>query len=391
MGKWTAMFDGELGVIGALGRDSLAAIPARGGVLALLDMKDRPIVLIAAADLRGRLRHRLAAPESDEPSRRADLRAVTRRVLWKRTFSHFETDLYYLTIARAIWPTTYAKLVAPKPAWFVHVDPGEAHPHFSRTRNLGARAGRYVGPFLDGRSAERFIDALQDAFDLCRDVACLRQAPHGRPCSYAQMGRCASPCDGSISMDEYRRAVAAAADYAAGRRDEFLRDMRQRMRAAAERLEFERAAGLKGRLERIEALDGPACRHARPLEEFRFVIVQRGGSVRRARAFVVAGAVVEPAGTLDYPLRDEQLQALLDRAGALAGGDRQVDHFGQLAVGLVSRYLFSGPDRGGAIMRWRQDMTASQLAEAIEASREVLRLRPPRRKRTDPGPADTLA
>ena len=172
MGDWIKAFDGQLSVQPPLNDEQLAQVPAKRGVFALLAEADTPVVLLTGADIRSRLRARLAEPLEGQRRKTADLRIITRKVLWQRTESHFETDWRYLEIARSIYPRDYGELLPWRAACFVHVNPAEKYPHFVRTRDAGGE-GLYLGPFADSRSADRFIAAIQDAFDLCRDYRCL--------------------------------------------------------------------------------------------------------------------------------------------------------------------------------------------------------------------------
>jgi len=51
------------------------------------------------------------------------------------------------------------------------------------------------------------IEIAEDAFDLCRYYNVLVEAPGARACAYKEMGKCPAPCDGSISMEQYRGMV----------------------------------------------------------------------------------------------------------------------------------------------------------------------------------------
>ncbi len=384
MGQWRDMFEGELDVaeggIGQTpeGQDPLSPVPAKRGVLLLLDSHDKPIVLLPAASMRSRLSSRLSEPIEDKRSRTADLRAVTRKILWKRSDSHFETDLDYLELARKIHPDSFAGLLAWKPPWFVHVDVEAKFPRFSRTREVGGSGGEYLGPFMSGRDCERFISVLQDAFDLCRDYRCLRQAPNGSPCSYGQMGRCASPCDGSISMDAYREMVNCAAAYVVDRKGPLLEELRQKIRQASKDLQFEQAADYKSRLDRLAELDSPAYYNVAPLDRFRFAIIQRGGSTRKAKAFIAAGGEISPPTVLNYPLVAEEIEAFAKRSSAQSTSFGSLGPTERLRMGLVARYLFSSAQRRGLIRRLRDETTAQGLAKAIESSTDILNLRAPK-------------
>ena len=388
MGQWTAMFDGQIDLPPPFGQADgadalqLAAVPAKRGIAALLADGDKPLILLPAADMRSRLRNRLSPPQAQQgkPTRLADLRSVARKVLWKLTASHFETDLAYFDISRAIWPKTYHTLLSWSAAWFVHVDAAGRFPHFVRTREVMAAPGRYFGPFIAPRNAEAFIGGLQDAFELCRDLPCLRQAPNAQPCAYAQMGRCLCPCDGSISMDDYRVVIAAAADFAAGKRVDYRQRLGAQMREAAGELQFERAASFKARIARLDVLDAPACSLVKPVERFRFIIVQNAGKVGKAAVFLAGAGRIVPTGPLDFPPSARQMRTVLDQMRTLCAEPCDVGRAERLRMGLVARYLFSSEQRRGLILRWREDMPPEQLSIAIEESASVLRLRAPARK-----------
>lgn len=375
-GAFGGMFDGRLEVQPPLRQEQLVQIPARRGVFLLAAGGEQPILMATAANLRARLGGRLEELDPRQTKRSADLRAVTRAVYWKLASSHFEMDWAYLELARSIWPRAYAKLLSWRPAWFVHADPGEEHPHFARTRDVFASSGRYFGPFDSGRSAQRFIEAIQDAFDLCRDVQCLRRSPHAERCAYGQMGRCLCPCDGGVSLAGYRAAFAEAASFAGGRRRSCLEHLAERMRAAAARLRFEEAAGLKARLERLAELDSPAYRHVGPAEDFRLVLFQRSGSRRRIKVFLVDRGSILAAGPIDYPLARGQVQRRLERmARFVAGGaDRPSAPADRWRIGLVAKTLFSSERQKGLILRWHEGMTAEEASSAIDAAAATLGL-----------------
>ena len=382
MPDWLKMFDGRLEVQPPLTDEQLAGIPAKRGVVLLAATQGTPIVLLTAADLRARTRTRLSSPDPDERRKAPDLRNITREILWKLAWGHFEADLSFLELACAIWPREYAGMPAWRPAWFVHVDSPGACPRFARTREVFGGPGRYFGPFADGRSAERFIGSLQDAFDLCRQAECLRKAPHGPPCAYSQMGKCLGVGDGRTSMDQYRLVLAKAADFAAGRRKEYLDDLRARMKAQAAALQFEQAAATKSRMERLAELDAPAYAHVAPAEEFRFLLVQPSQSPRRAKVFLVDRGSVDRGDDLDYPPRLDQVRRALEQMARHVAAAKDFTEPDRWRMGLVSHYLYSSDQRRGVMLRWRESMPAEEVASAMEAAAKHVRWKAPAPPRT---------
>ncbi len=377
MAEWTEWFDAHLEVAPPVADAQLASIPTKRGVVLLTAEDDAPIVLLTATDLRARTRRRLAEPGDDLPSRRKtpDLRRITRHIFYRRCESRFETDWQFLELARRVWPKRYATMISWKPPWFVHIDLAEAYPHVRRTREVFARSGRYLGPFVAARDAEAFIKALQDAFDLCRSLNCLRRSPNGPRCAYAEMGRCVSPADGTISMDGYRDVLAKAWAFAAGDREPIRTHWAEQMTQFARRQRYEQAAACKTRLDRLGRFEEDRFRYVVPAERFGFVLIQRGAGRREIRAFLSRRGWIESAAPLAFPLQTSSLQAVIKRMVRLSGHDVECDPLGRLRMGLVARTLFAGDDtRRGIVLPWREGLSASDLAEAIEANQSALGL-----------------
>lgn len=376
--KWAKLFDASLAVHPPLGPEALAEIPAKRGVFLLAGEGGGPVLLATAADIRARVRHRLAGGEQVS-ARRADLREVAAALWWKLADSHFETDWQYLRLARAIYPDTYPALLSFQPAWFVHVDPDEAAPAFRRSKEVFARAGQFLGPFPDKHAAQRFIERLVDGFDLCRNEQILRRAPRGSPCAYAQMGRCRAWCDGSAPMDEYRRLLGRACEYAAGDRQEFHRAIAAEMRRLSGRREYERAAACKARLDRLAELEADAFAHVADARRFRYLYVQPGARAGEAKVFLVDRGRIKLAGTLSYPPQAKQLARVLRATGSFLAKQRPPGRGEREGIGLVTHYLFGAAERRGLPIRWQENLTPDALAERIESAAAALKLRRPAR------------
>ena len=376
---WKELFDGGVAIAAPLGPEELASIPAKRGVFLLEGPAETPILLATAANIRSRMRHRLAPPD-EKPSKRVDLREVAAHLRWKLAHSHFETDWQFLELARAIYPDTYAALLSFQPAWFVHIHPADACPWFRRTKEVFAASGQYFGPFRDKHAAQRFIEVIQDVFDLCRCEQVLRQAPTGTPCVYAQMGRCSVPCAGGITMDEYRAIVAGACRCAAGDREGFRSELLDEMSRLAERRQYEQAADCKARLARLGELDSQKYQHAAPAGQFAYLLVQRGPRRGKANTFFVDRGAIRRGPILDYPLAPEQLEAALAQMRAFVAEPRRPGRVEREGIGLVTHYLFTAKERRGLSVHYGADLTAGRFAEAISSAAEELTLKPLRRK-----------
>jgi DNA polymerase-3 subunit epsilon len=361
--------------------ESLKRIPAKRGLALLQTADERPIVLLPAADMRARVRNRLSDPSQEEQTPVPDLASITRSVCYLRTFGHFETDWAYMEIARNLWPDGWREMVTLKLPWFVHLDTQEPAPHFRRGRDVFRREGLKIGPFPTARAAEGFIEILQELFLLCRNPACLAEAPDASPCTYGQMGKCLRPCDGTTSLEEYRKVLGRAGEFAAGRRGEFRKDLQESMSQAAADLDFEQAGACKKRLERLDELDRPEFALARPLDQHRWLIIQPGPTFHQAKVFVAAPGTLAAAPMLDYPLVDSQLQRTSASLEEVADAPPELDEVDRYRLALICRLMYSSPARKGLLIDARHGVSPTDLAGRIEAACDVLGLRAPRRKK----------
>ncbi len=398
--------------VGADGEVSPAAreairkqFPAGGGVYLLSDGEDRLVQLAAAGSLRRALTARLlggAAPTAEseagdsaapgtEPTttagpaeatdgpprptgmlQRLRLHEVVRHIRWHPAHSPFELSLTYWRLARVLMPRNYREALAFGAAWMVHVDPDAPIPRFVVTRTLPAEPGTVIGPFATQADGARFVQILEDTFELCRYHHILEQTPHGQACAYFEMGRCPAPCDGTVPMSHYRGMIAVAERFARGQRDEALASLQAEMRAAAAELAFERAGALRQRIERAGEIDHRAFRLTRPVERFNFLIVQRGRTRSRVRPFFVRGGAIAAGDETRMAHLERALPDWIERVRPVSGEasrstmppDGDAARLASEQIWLVSHFLFKESPAGVFL-------DADTLGDADEVRRRI--------------------
>ena len=326
----------------------LKTVPAKWVVYLFADADDSPVQLLCVKNLRASLKRRLGGLDvMAGPSRRVDYRDLVRRVYWRRVDSGFEADLVYLEAARAVFPRSYRGMLGFDPAWFVHVDVGQRFPKLAKTIDL-MKAGELIGPVQDKHAAQKLIELMEDAFDLCRYYNILVLAPQGRACAYKEMGKCPAPCDGSISMEQYRLMMGWAVETAVGP-GELIEQTQRRMTEAARDLRFEAAGKIKQYAEQLGQFGSGAFKHVRRIGDFRYVVLQQGGRAGTAKVFVVTpGAVREAAGLIAEPGRgSSDLLRLILSMGEEAG-DRTQE--GAERIGVVADHLFRAKKTSGVFV-----------------------------------------
>ncbi|EJW09818.1 Excinuclease ABC subunit C [Rhodovulum sp. PH10] len=146
-------------------------------------------------------------------------------------------------------------------------------------RGARNRAGAYFGPFAAVSAVGRTITALQRAF-LLRSCADSVYESRTRPCLLHQIKRCAAPCTGEISEADYAGLVAEAKAFLSGKSRAVKEELAREMDAAAETLDFERAAVLRDRLAALAMVQSHQGINPRGVEEADvFALHQEGGFV----------------------------------------------------------------------------------------------------------------
>ena len=304
-------------------------------------------------------------PANDAPvlSRKADLSQIVHKVWWLPGDSQFELTWRYYLLARVLQPRSFLKTVAFGPSWFVRIDPNAAIPRFEVTKTLQFGQGVEIGPIATQADANKLVQLLEDAFDLCRYYHILEQAPNGQACAYFEMGRCPAPCDGTVPMSQYRETVARTVRFMLGERDTFYMEAESAMQAAAKGLQFEQANLMKMRLDRARGIEHASFRLLRRVGAFNYLIVQRGQSRAWVKPFFFTRGRLEVGEAVRLRKVDEAIPAWIDRMAAEAGRevDTPSDQRSHLCW-LVAHYLFK-PDPPGVFMH------ESTVQDAVEVGR----------------------
>src|SRR5438067_3039224 len=125
------------------------------------------------------------------------------------------------------------------------------YPRLEVVRRVRKDGARYFGPFASASSIRETLSIVNRHFQLrtCTDQV---MANRRRPCLQYQIKRCPAPCVYSVPEEDYQRSVEEVALFLEGKADELTTQLSARMKDAASRLEYERAAQLRDQLHAIE-------------------------------------------------------------------------------------------------------------------------------------------
>ena len=129
----------------------------------------------------------------------------------------------------------------------------EPWPRLSAVLQKEDDGAEYIGPFTSSFAVREMVETAQNCFLLPR---CNKLFPQdigkGRPCLNSHIGKCMAVCGGRIRQEDYNDAVQNAVKMIRYGKKDIVKQLREKMDAAAERLDFETAALLRDQIAAIE-------------------------------------------------------------------------------------------------------------------------------------------
>lgn len=315
--------------------------------------------LIRTQDLRRRLQ-RLLGPR-DLESKRLNLRDFARGVRYRLTGSALEQTVTYYQHAKQFFPKRYPQMMRLRPPAVLKVSLRNAYPRCFVTRRIPIdengvpTAGAYYGPFASRKSAEAFAERALDFFKVRRCQIKIRRDPSFPGCIYSEMKMCLAPCFAGCSKQEYDSEVQRLVQFLETGGGSLRAAIQLERERASEDLDFERAAAVHKRIEKLdEALRGKP-ELPRRIQDLDAVILQRAAEDQTIAVFVVRGGrLAEPcfvrfAEIAGQPRSAEQIfrEYLEPAAGEAAPNTGDLGEH----LWLVARWYYSNPREGEIFFR----------------------------------------
>lgn len=282
-------------------RPATSDIPTSPGVYRFMNARGTVLYVGKAKNLRNRLATYFGPPESlmERTRRMVD---TARRVDWT-----------VVPTERAALQLEYAWIKEFQPEFNIRFRDDKSYPYLVLTitdsiprvflsRRKDIAGAKYFGPFANSWALRDTLNTLLKAFPVrsCTETTYRRAQRENRPCLLGDIGKCAAPCVGRIEPAEHKALALGLAAFMEGKDDRIIDSLRLDMLQSAERLDFERAAKLRDRLEAIETIlvkntmvlpdrvDADVFGIAHDtLQAAGYVFRVRGGRVKQARGWVM--------------------------------------------------------------------------------------------------------
>jgi excinuclease ABC subunit C len=130
----------------------------------------------------------------------------------------------------------------------------EKYPRLLFTRKVLKDGAKYFGPYTSAFGVRDTLQLLHKIFPLIPCGKSWKGIREQSPCLYHHLGRCLAPCAGIADLQEYKAVIEKVARFLEGKEDSIVKDLKREMAAAAENLDFEKAAKIRDQLQAIEQL-----------------------------------------------------------------------------------------------------------------------------------------
>jgi excinuclease UvrABC nuclease subunit len=286
----------KLEFVPAQDAELFAAVPAAPAVFLLRgdNAQSEPYVT-KTANLRRRLQRLLGPPT--ELSKKLNLRERVRWVEFTPTGSDFESGFVLYQLLRSTFPRTYANRLRLRPAPVVKLHMENAYPRASVTTRIGwlGRKALYYGPFPSRTLAEKFTNDSLDAFKMRRCVEELNPDPRHPGCIYSEMKMCLAPCFKGCTDDEYDAEAKRVQAYFDSGGESLLREISEERERASAGLEFEKAAEIHARLEKLKPVLAQLPEIVRRIDQLAGLMVQPNATPGCVALFRIdAGCISSP-------------------------------------------------------------------------------------------------
>ncbi len=273
---------------------TLRLLPPRPGVYLMKDAEGRVLYVGKAASLRARVRQYFQDPESQANPR---LRLLVPRIADVDTIvtaNEVEALILETNLIKQHQPPFNIRMADDKAYPYVKLT-GEPFPRIIMTRKVVRDGGRYFGPYPyhEPKLIGRTIRTIRKLFKLrtCH-IEITRDLP--RPCLDYDMGLCTAPCvTWGASVEAYQEQVRQAALFLEGRQANLLDELRGEMAAAAEAMQFERAAQLRDQIQAVEAINERQRIATTGLEDRDIAAVAQSGDLACAELITIRAGRIQ--------------------------------------------------------------------------------------------------
>jgi excinuclease ABC subunit C len=232
--------------------ERIAASPGGSAVYALR-VAEKRVHIAWSANVSRRLHRLFVSYHNPKPGALAALRSSVESIECWPAGSRLETWLLLYYLIKAQYPDDYLKRLRLRMPWFLMLT-RDPFPRLATVNRIPRASGPIMGPFLSRDAAQRYESEVLGLFQIRRCTDTLAPHPEHPGCIYGEMNQCLRPCQCAVSTEEYASEAQRTAEFLETNGKAVLANLFTARDRASESMEFEHAAQIHKRIEKIRAV-----------------------------------------------------------------------------------------------------------------------------------------
>jgi excinuclease ABC subunit C len=227
--------------------EELKKLPNKPGVYVMRDKNDTIIYVGKAISLKNRVRQYFR--KNNKTARIEKMVSLIDHFEYIVVDNEAEALILECNLIKKNRPKFNVLLKDDKTYPYIKIDVKSDYPGVFITRRVINDGSKYFGPYANPGSAKEMIDFIKQKYKIRQ---CRTLKNRERPCLNYHINRCLAPCMGYVTPQEYKKQIDEIIDLLEGKTEKIIKELENQMQEASIKLEFEKAAELRDRIQSIE-------------------------------------------------------------------------------------------------------------------------------------------
>ena len=229
--------------------EELKKLPGKPGVYIMHDKDDNIIYVGKAISLKNRVRSYFR--KTNKTERIKKMVSLIDHFEYIVVDNEAEALILECNLIKKNRPKFNVLLKDDKTYPYIKIDMKTDYPNIYITRRIINDGSKYFGPYANPGSAKEMLDFIKEKFKIRQ---CRNYEGRTRPCLNYHIKRCDAPCMEYISKEEYHKQIEEIIDLLEGKTSKILKELDNKIKEEASKLEFEKAAYLRDKKIAIERI-----------------------------------------------------------------------------------------------------------------------------------------
>lgn len=227
--------------------EELKKLPNKPGVYVMRDKNDTIIYVGKAISLKNRVRQYFR--KNNKTARIEKMVSLIDHFEYIVVDNEAEALILECNLIKKNRPKFNVLLKDDKTYPYIKIDIKSDYPGVFITRRVINDGSKYFGPYANPGAAKETVDFIKQKYKIRQ---CRTLKNRERPCLNYHINRCLAPCMGYVTPQEYKKQIDEIIDLLEGKTEKIIKELEKQMQEASVKLEFEKAAELRDRIQSIK-------------------------------------------------------------------------------------------------------------------------------------------